>query len=182
MCCAPKDNGELRQVLLQFSEQGVTHSWASVLEAFQPAWNLWKKLQRKTWMDFCICSSPESATTQDIFFFICYMSAHPSLKVLGKNMLNTFGKVVGAQMFTRAGSWLLGYAKHLRTLTMEALPTSRSRAGSLRRALDPVNRMLLLAKLKNEKLHRARVARTHDELAPQHLRLIRYEASFMLNS
>eukprot|EP00438_Fugacium_kawagutii_P019946 Skav209629 [mRNA] locus=scaffold4224:82940:87399:+ [translate_table: standard] len=176
MCSAPTNNDELHQVLLQFSQQGVTHNWADVLRAFQPALNLWKKLQMTTWMDYCLCSSPESATIKDIFFFISYIAAHPSLKVLGKNMLNTFGKLVGAQLFFHAGSWLTSYAKHRCTLAMEALPLSRSRAGVLRRALDPVNRMLLLAKLKHEKLHRARIARTHDELAPKHLRLIRYEA------
>eukprot|EP00438_Fugacium_kawagutii_P036662 Skav236023 [mRNA] locus=scaffold1524:87232:91566:- [translate_table: standard] len=176
MCSAPTNNGQLHQVFLQFSDQGVTHNWSSVLEAFQPALNLWKKLQRNTWLGYCICSSPESATIQDIFFFICYVSAHPALKMFGNNMLNTFGKVVGAQMFLHAGAWLADYAKHLCTLAMEALPMSRSRAGVLRRALDPVNRMLLLAKLKNEKIHRARIAKTHDELTPKHLRMLRYEA------
>ena len=112
----------------------------------------------------------------DIIFFLCYISAHPLLKVSGQNVLQGFGRLALKGFIWQTGVWLADYARHLCTLNIQSLPLMRSKSGNIRKTLDPVNRMILLHKLRKEKVHRTRVASTHGELVPEQSAMMKYES------
>lgn len=153
----PDEGGLIHQALLTFSGQGITHEWAGVVSKYGPATALWHKLHKANWLGSCLCSSLGATTMGDIIFFLCYISAHPLLKVSGQNVLQGFGRLALKGFIWQTGVWLADYARHLCTLNIQSLPLMRSKSGNIRKTLDPVNRMILLHKLRKEKVHRTRV-------------------------
>lgn len=59
---------------------------------------------------------------------------------------------------------------------LTVLPTLKSKAGAARKGADPINRMILLYRLRRERLHRRSIARTHEDLSLQNTRLVQYES------
>ena len=176
-CAVPHEHqDQLVQHVISFTAQGITHDWGAVLEQFSPALKLWKKLQKAKWLEHCIASSEGATTIADILLFLCYIHAHPSLKIGGRLMFPVFGKIVGQGFVFHLGTWLAEFAKHLTGQALEPLPMIKNKQGTFTKALDPVNRVLLLLKLRKEKVHRQRVAKTHGELAFGDNRMMRYEA------
>ena len=172
----PDEGGLIHQALLTFSGQGITHEWAGVVSKYGPATALWHKLHKANWLGSCLCSSLGATTMGDIIFFLCYISAHPLLKVSGQNVLQGFGRLALKGFIWQTGVWLADYARHLCTLNIQSLPLMRSKSGNIRKTLDPVNRMILLHKLRKEKVHRMRVASTHGELVPEQSAMMKYES------
>ena len=94
----------------------------------------------------------------------------------GQNVLQGLGRLALKGFIWQTGVWLADYARHLCTLNIQSLPLMRSKSGSIRKTLDPVNRMILLHKLRKEKVHRTRVASTHGELVPEQSAMMKYES------
>ena len=73
------------------------------------------------------------------------------------------------------------YAKELATQPLSELPVMRTKQGHARKSFssDGLNKALLLQRLKKERLHRWRIAKTHSNLVPQHCVLMKREPYLM---
>ena len=68
------------------------------------------------------------------------------------------------------------YANFLTKQKLEELPALKTKKGFSRKNSDHVNKFMLLDRVKQERLHRYRVAKTHCNLISQHCRLMKQEA------
>lgn len=176
MAMATDPNGTLRSKELKISAQGLCHNWADFLMVLPGASALWKELTTRCWLNRCISSAPESATFLDIWFFMAYLYCHPKLKKLGQNLWLTFAKDLLVELVWRTGNCLQELALQLSNEALSMLPALKRKTGFVRRLADPVNKLLLLFKLKKEKQHRKRIAGTHGELGGNTNRMIVFES------
>ena len=160
---------------LFFTPQGLCVAWGSLLNACSGAGALWKKLTTRCWPNRCISSAPDSASLADMWFFLCYLACHPKLKSLGQNIWLVLGKLVLPNLVEATGNWLEKVAIKASQETLQMLPTLRRKTGNARRQADPVNRVLLLWRLRKEKLHRQQVASTHGDLGASTSRMLKFE-------
>ena len=170
-----KRDGTLVSRELAFSKQGVCLSFAEFIMLCPGASALWKKLTTRCWLNRCITSSVETISFLDLWFFVVYIYAHPKLKQLGQNLWSSIGKDLLVELVHRTGEALVTVAVQASSEALSMLPTLKTKAGAVRKVADPVNRMLLLLKLKKEKQHRKRIAATHEELGGSTNRMIVFE-------
>ena len=175
MALITSKDGILHSQELSFSSQGLCQSFAVLWGHCPGAAALWKKLQARCWLNRCIVSSPDSTSFLDCWFFVAYLYCHQKLKVLGQNIWLCFGQSFLTELLWRTGNSLCQVAVQASNDALKVLPTLRTKAGHIRKAADPVNKMLLLFKLRKEKQHRRRVAGTHDELGGKTGRMIHFE-------
>lgn len=86
------------------------------------------------------------------------------MKKAGQSLYQCLGKPLLAEVLDKTARWLDAVAIAKSKEALLTLPTLKTKAGNARKLADPVNKLLLLFKLRKEKLHRRRVAQTHDEL------------------
>ena len=170
-----KPDGTLASQELVFSSQGLCQSWGQLLSHCPSAVVLWKRLGLRCWLNKCIASSQENASLSDIWLFMAYIVRHPKLKILGQNLWLCFAKIFLPELLFRTGTWLMEYAIQLADDGLQMLPMLRRKTGNIRKIADPVSKMLLLFKLRREKQHRQRVARTHSELGGATNRMMVFE-------
>ena len=171
-----RPGGPMASAELFFTPQGLTQNWGSLLSLSPGGVALWKKLGRRTWLNRCIASSMENATFLDILFFNAYLMCHPKLKGQGQNLWLAIGSNTMPELIFHAGSWLESLALSMKEEPLSMLPILRTKEGNARLLADPVNRMLLLWKLRKNKQHRMEIAGTHGELGGNTMRMMRYEA------
>ena len=171
-----RPGGPMASAELFFTPQGLTQNWGSLLSLSPGGVALWKKLGRRTWLNRCIASSMENATFLDILFFNAYLMCHPKLKGQGQNLWLAIGSNTMPELIFHAGSWLESLALSMKEEPLSMLPILRTKEGNARLLADPVNRMLLLWKLRKNKQHRMEIAGTHGELGGSTMRMMRYEA------
>ena len=176
MAMLTTENGVLVSEEISFSAQGLCYSWGSFLRKCPGASSLWHKLTTRTWLNRCLSSSMDTATCTDVWFFLCYLYCHPKLRMLGQNLWLCVGMTVLPNLLWACGGWLVALAEDMCKQSLQMLPALRRKTGFLRRLADPVNKILLLHKLRREKQHRNRVARTHEELGGNTSRMMVYEA------
>ncbi len=168
-------NGTLHSQELHFNQQGVCHQeWQQLLGKNAGAMGQWEGLMTRTWLNRCITSSVAHASFQDILFFLAFTWCHQnhsvartiSWKICGMHCLPIF--------INRIAKWLDHLAQHLGQQSLQKLPVLKTKTGKCRRLADPVNRILLLWQIRKEKVHRNRVAQTHD-FGSASLRMVRFE-------
>ena len=169
-------NGNLACKELYFSEQGICKGWQELLAKCPPAIQLWKKLGQRCWLNTCISSGLETATSRDIWVFMSYMFCHQKQKTGGQNVFKCLGQGLLTEFVCRTGLLLKEVAISISEEALKSLPQLKTKHGHARRVADPVNKILLLWKLRREKVERRRVARTHDELGGDTSRMLVYEA------
>ena len=123
---------------------------------------MWKKLRGVVWHGYCISTAIDLASFSDLLFFVGYLAAHPTLHMGQQNMWLCCGKLMLPTLVNLCGHWLDDIATELANLELSALPALKTRYGNVCKTMDPVNRMILLKKLQDEKVHRRRVSKTHD--------------------
>ena len=174
---AKAEGGNLVSEELVFSaQQGLCRNWIILLQHVPGAIAAWKQLGTRCWLNRCIVSSIDNASLLDIWFFMAYLWCHPKLKILGKNLWVSVGQSVLPELLYQTSTWIDKLAKAEAQKALQMLPSLKTKHGFARKVSDPVNRLLLLMKLKKEKQHRARIAGTHQELGGNTNRLVRYEA------
>ena len=168
--------GNLISAELVFSPQGLCHhKWAEFLQASVGAIALWGKLTTRTWLNRCTSSSIEHASYQDILFFLAYTWCHPRQTLARQNVWDMLGKYTLPIVINKAGQWMNLLALHLGQEELKQLPVLRTKTGRATRMADPVNKVLLLWKLRKQKIHRRRIASTHDEFGAESQRMIHLE-------
>ena len=169
-------DGTMHSRELKFSAQAMCTSWGEFLRLCPGAAALWKKLTERCWLNRCISSSAESATFADIWFFVAYLYTHQKFKSLGQTLWLCLGKTVLVELIWRTGNCLEEVALRASAEALSMLPALKTKTGFVRRIADPVNKLLLLFKLRKEKQHRRRVASTHEELGGNTNRMLVFEA------
>eukprot|EP00438_Fugacium_kawagutii_P030972 Skav203548 [mRNA] locus=scaffold3576:25249:29754:+ [translate_table: standard] len=164
MAMATRKDGTMVSKELTLSQQGVCYNLTALLDQCPGAAALWQKLTTRIWMNKCIVSGAQHASFADLLFFLAYIYCHPKLKLLGQNLWESFGKNLLGEAVCRTGDALTSLALSLCDQALVSLPALKSKAGFVRKLADPVNRVLLLLKLKKEKLNRRRIAGTHKDL------------------
>lgn len=161
---------------LAFNQQTLCPQWARLINELPGAMVVWKGLGARTWMNRCIASAPETATFGDIWLYMCYLACHPKLKKLGTCLWLHFGKLFLPVLLNATGRWLATLALNASNEALQMLPVLRKKSGNARRLADPVNKLLLLWKLRKEKQHRAQTAQTHSDLGASNSRMIHWES------
>ena len=160
---------------LTFSQQELCYTWGQFLNQCPGAVALWTKLGQRCWMNRCIASGLGTATFKDIWMFLAYIWCHPKMKKLGQNLYLCFGKTVLAEFLDHTARWLDAFALMKSQEALKMLPALKTKAGNARKVADPVNRPLLLFKLRKKKMHRREIAETHGELGGGTSRMVVFE-------
>lgn len=171
-----KKDGTLVGKELRISAQGLCHAWGVLIRLCPGAAAQWSKLSTRCWLNRCISSSLDSATFADMWFFMCYLYCHPKLRGLGQNLWLCLGQQVLPELVCRTGDWLTGLALQASLEALRALPALKTKIGNIRKMADPVNKLLLLFKLRKQKQHRQRIAGTHEDLGGNTTRMMVFEA------
>ena len=171
-----KSDGVMVARELKFSAQGLCYAWGAFLRNCAGASALWHVLATRTWLNRCISSSMDSASCVDICFSLCYLFCHPKLKKGGQVLWLCVGQVFLPIFLGAVGGWLVALAEKASKQALEMMPALRRKAGFVRKLADPVNKLLLLYKLRRDKQHRNRVARSHEELGGCTSRMMVYES------
>ena len=167
--------GNLVSQEVLFSAQGLSTSLKALLDHSLGLTTLWKKLGSRCWLNRCISSSPENVSLSDFVFFLAYLYCHPKLAMDGQRLWLVFGKLSLAELLVHIALWMTSMAEDLGNQTLKALPVLRGKTGQARKVADPINKILLLWKLRKEKVHRQRVAATHTELGGASSRMMAFE-------
>jgi hypothetical protein len=171
-----RPTGPMASAQLFFTPQGLTQDWGKLLALSPGGAELWKRLGTRTWLNRCIASSLENATFQDILFFNAYLMCHPKVKGRGQLLWTAIGSTTLPELVFHLGTWLDALALAMKEEPLQMLPILKTKEGNARLLADPVNRMLLLWKLRRSKQHRLEIAGTHGDLGGNTMRMMRYEA------
>ena len=186
--CAPEEDpimamlvdhtGSFRQSELFFKEAGglCRGAWASLLQGCRGGLELWSKLRQTTWLGRCIITPVADASLEDVLHFLLWICCHPKARLRGQNLMACIGKVTLPRFLVKIGSWLSLLAVKLTKQELDTLPILQTKTGYARKQADPVNRMILLYRLRSERLHRRRVADTHRDVGAAAGRMVRYES------
>ena len=171
-----RPDGTMISKELKFSNQGLCYQWGDFLRNCPGASALWHKLTTRCWLNRCISSAADSASFADIWFFIGYLYCHPKLKMQRQTLWLCLGSLFLPILLHQGGLWLVNLANAASNEALQMLPALKRKTGFVRRLADPVNKVLLLYKLRRDKQHRSRVARSHEELGGNTSRMMVYEA------
>ena len=168
------DDGTLHRQDLKFTPQAVTTDWANILNKNSEASALWRELGEKPWCKHMVASSANTATLQDIMFFLCFLVGHS--KGTFCNLYQSVCKLVLPDILLWLASLMDAEAGKLSHEPLEELPMLRTATGTFKRKADHVNRFILLDRMKKLKSGRKKVASTHQALVPEHSDLVQREA------
>lgn len=160
---------------LFFSPQQLCPMWGAFLRKCPGAVALWTMLGHRCWLNRCIASSIDNAHFTDVWFFMAYIWCHPKLKKAGQIIYLCFGQSFLCELLEKTATGLAALAVAKSKEALRMLPILKTKHGNARKLADPVNKILLLYKLRKEKLHRQRVASTHEELGGGTNRMIVFE-------
>ena len=160
---------------LAFTPQGMTLHWHLLLQHSAGATTLWKRLTTTTWMGRCITTAIENASLSDIWLFSVYVWCHQKVKVGGRLIWNSFVSMLLPELIVAGAKCLVALAMELSQESLKSLPILKTKLGNIRKVCDPVNRLLLLRRLKGKKQRRSDIASTHPDLGGNTFSMIRYE-------
>jgi hypothetical protein len=172
------DFGVVNRAFLEVSAQGVARGWLQVANMNSAATELWQNLQNKAWCGMKITSTLETATLQDILFFMAYLMGHTKERLCSLNPYETVCKHVLPELLLWLGNLMDEHAKVLsqKPLGDTVLPALKTRDGKYKRKSDEANKFILLDKMKGNKSTRRRVAKTHTELIAPCSNLVQRES------
>jgi len=122
--------------------------------------------EERVWCGFCISTTLGQASIQDLLLLFAFTCAHPTLKYDKQTIWLDVGKLMLPPFLQMCGSWLDSWAYHLSQQKATELPLLMSKGSRVGRALGPVNRMIMLHRLRKEKVVRRRVSLSHEGLVP----------------
>lgn len=160
---------------LHFTPPGLCHdSWRRIIARNVGALALWERLSTRCWLNRCISSNSQHASFTDILFFFAYIWCHQNMSMARVNLWKAAGGPSLPLFSNKTAQMITAFAQHLGKQSLQQLPELKSKTGKARRHCDPVNKMLLLFRLRKEKQHRLRIARTHD-LGQASQRMVKFE-------
>ena len=168
--------GEPRSTVLKVSKQNLCQDWKTLMEHIPEAQTVWETLLGKDWLTSRLSSPWQFAKLDDIAMFLLYLGANPALKVKHVTLWEAIGLETWPNLIGFPGECLEVYARDLSKQGLEELPPLTTSKGFARKGSDKVNQLLVLDRVKAERLHRWRMARTHSNLIGQHCRLMKQEA------
>ena len=171
-----KHSGALVTESLSFSKHALCFNWDKLLSHSPGAQRLWGRLRKQTWCGYCISTTLDQASIQDILLFLSFICAHKTLSHDKQNLWIAVGSLMLPLMLQLCGNWLDSLAFNLSQQRATELPLLKTKMNRVSRALDPVNRMVLLYKLRKEKVMRRRVSLSHEGLVPLEAVWSRHEA------
>ena len=168
-------SGSLQYENLQLVQSKAVKNLEKLLAHCPGANTLWRKLRGEIWHGQSMSTATDHASVKDLMFFLAYLQAHPTLHMGQQNLYLCFAKLMLPTLINQLGFWLDGIATDLTNESLQKLPTLKSKYGNVSKAMGPVNRMLLLNKIKAEKIHRRRVGKSHSDLQPAESTWARHE-------
>ncbi|CAE7344097.1 unnamed protein product [Symbiodinium sp. CCMP2592] len=170
--------GSLKQSQLSFEGHRLVcaGAWSSLLASCPGGSDIWSKLSRCTWMGRCITSPAEAATLEDFLFYLAWLFCHPKSQKRGQNLFSCMALCTLPRVLSVLGGRLMLFAKQLAKQELDVLPVMKTKNDVARKQSDPVNRMILMYRLRREKMRRRQVARTHEDLSLSTVRFMQYEA------
>ena len=174
-------DGSLKVAMLAITPQCLCQDWGTLMEVVPGAQAMWAKLSSPgaAFRKHPLSSPWSYAKLDDIITFLLYLNSNPSLRMGGQNLWTAIGLGVWPNLVFFLGECLELYANQLTTKPLQELPLLKTKKGFARKSSDHINRMMLLNRIKKERLHRWRVARTHANLVTEHCRLMKMEAYLM---
>lgn len=134
---------------------------------------VWKQLSSSEWCGYSLQTPLHSASLADVMIFLSWTWSHQSQHSLwhmvGQHWLPELVNACGIAL----DCFLLAKSQEKPT----PIPVQQHK-GSRPKALDAVNRMILLERIKKQKLHRLAIASTHSDVAPTQLRMMRDECYY----
>ena len=134
---------------------------------------VWKQLSSSQWCGYSLASPLHSASLTDVMIFLSWTWSHQSQHglwhTLGQHWLPELTNICGIAL----DSYLAACSQEKPT----PIPVQQHK-GSRPKALDAVNRMILLERIKKHKLHRVAIASTHSDVVPTQLRMMREECYY----
>ena len=151
-------------------------AWKELLQNCQGAVEEWARLSKGMWLGKCITSPLSAPTFIDTLFFLTWLWCHPKAMARGQNLYRCLMISTLPQVLNTMGAWLDRLAVQLSLKEITALPALRAKTGMLKRQSDPVNRMVLMYRLRKTKPNRRATADTHEDLDLAKVRLTQGEA------
>ena len=168
-------HGVLHYEALTLHLPGFVRGFDKLLAHCPGAEATWSKMKGAKWLDYCISTSPDYVSIADLVAFLAYLQAHPTITLRQQNPFLCLGKLVLSELVNMAGLWLDGLCTEPANEELKSLPILKSKHGNVTKAMDPVNRMLYLHKIRKHAVHRRTVGMTHDDLQPVQSKWSRYE-------
>ena len=176
-------DGSSRRIQLTFNKFSLCQAgWAEAMQECLGAQSHWAGMsQSESWRSFQITSQWQHAKLEDILAFLLHLSTQPKLKVGRQVLWAALGYTTLCSMLFFVGGALEIYAKGMSSQPVEELPIMKTGKGFVRKSSrsDSINKVVLLQKLKHERLHRWRIAKTHANLVSEHCTLMKREAYLM---
>ena len=168
--------GRLQMGYLTFNMQGLCESWGSLMHTMPAAESLWGKLTTKPWRGYQLSSSWAHPRMDDLLAFLLHLAASPKMRLGGQVLWETMGKGVLPSMMVFLAGCMDAFASSLTHLPLDELPVLKTKSGFARKSSDQTNKLLVLDRVKKERLHRWRIAKTHCNLISEHCKLMKAEA------
>ena len=140
--------GILHYEALSLELPGFVRGFDKILAHCQGAEAMWSKMKGAKWLGYCISTSPDFVSIADLVAFLAYLQAHPTVTLRHQNPFLCLGKVMLPMLVNLVGLWLDGLCTELANEELRALPILKTKHGNVAKAMDPVNRMLYLQKIK----------------------------------
>lgn len=168
--------GTLVSEELHFSQQSICHQdWLKLVNQNNGARALWERLCTRCWLNRCISSSVEHASFHDILLFLLFIFSHQTMSMSRVQLWNAVGAHFLPIFLNQTAQWISQLAQHLARQNLQHLPELKTKTGRAKRCADPVSKLVLLWRLRKQKLHRQRTALTHDTGRASH-RMMQFEA------
>lgn len=172
--------GQVHHAEIHFEENtGLCRdAWGTLLSHSQGAVETWQRLSKTIWLGHCITTPVTAASAQDIILFLSWVFCHPTFMARGQNLFMSCALQTLPNAVNQCGAWLSRMAVHLGMNDdgYHALPTLKTKSGMARRGADPVNRLILLWRLRKMRINRRHIATSHEDLSLASTRLMLFES------
>eukprot|EP00438_Fugacium_kawagutii_P003708 Skav208248 [mRNA] locus=scaffold7893:752:5170:+ [translate_table: standard] len=172
--CEP--DGSFKMGFLRFTKEGLCQGWGFLVQGIPGVQGLWNKMCGEAWRGHTISSHWEMAKMEDILAFLLFLATSPKLVLSGQTLWECVGKGALPNLLFFIAECMDVYATSLSHEPLAELPGMKTRKGNPRKKGDQVNQLIVMDRLKQERLHRWRIARTHSNLVTQHCKLMKSEA------
>ena len=156
-----------------FSSLGTTTDIAELFDCHSKASAMWARLSSKDWCGHKITSSLENVTLFDFVLFLMYAKSHQ--QGIASEIWRDIGCFLWPMVLFMLGDALEECSKVLQAKDAEPAPLLKTKTGGTKR-VPFINKLLLLRKLKKNKVHRRLVMSSHSDLVPSNTQLVRNEA------
>lgn len=143
------------------------------LGALRSVDKVWQHLMHTGWNGYCLTSPLSFARLTDILVFLAWSWTHQSKY----NLWITVAQHWLPEILEICGAALDALLQELSQLKLSPVPMDQHQ-GVRPKMVDAVNRLILLDRIKKQKLHRFTIATTHTDVVPQSTRMMQEECFY----